>query len=82
MTNGNGQNEEKQKVKHCPLINEWCIEKRCALYSEMKRDMGGGLRQTFGMCAFNAVVLILSEISVKTQPQQPKIQLPDILKRG
>ena len=75
----NGKVEEEQKVKHCPLINEYCIKERCALYIVMRR-MHAGLLQAFGMCAFNALVQMMSEMNAKTQPPQQKIQIPKILR--
>ena len=87
MTNGNGHEEEGQdkkedRVKHCPFLNDWCIKERCALYSELRRQVGG-FQQNFGACGFSAVVLILSEINQKTgiAPPQP-IKLPGGLFRG
>ena len=79
MADGNGHDEDK-KVKDCPLLDKECIGDKCVLYSELAR---AGISQKFGMCAFNAVVLILSEINQKTQvTQQQKIQLPSRLLRG
>lgn len=67
----------REKVKHCPLINEYCIKEKCALWCEVARH-AGGLHQRFGLCAFNAMVTMLSEISIKAQPQQQKVQLPNL----
>ena len=80
MPDGNGHTVKKDK--HCPFLNKLCIEEKCALYSELRRN-AEGLQQKFGACAFNAVVLILSEINLKTQSPQPqKVQLPQGLFRG
>lgn len=77
MPDGNGHDGDKQKVKHCPFLNEWCIRERCALYSTLSRN-ANGLQQKIEVCGFNAVVLILSEINQKTQIQQQEIQLPEL----
>ena len=68
---------EEEKVKHCPLINKYCIKDRCALYTEMGRN-AGGIQQKFGMCAFSAVVIILSEINQKTPSPQQKLNIPNL----
>lgn len=80
MANGNGQNEEKPRVKKCPFFKEYCIKERCAIYAEMKRNVGG-LQEKFGMCPFTAIVVILSEMNIKMQPPQQMIKLPDNLLR-
>ena len=76
--NDNGHKEE-EKVKYCPLIDKWCIKERCALYSEMMRSTGG-LQQKFGLCSFNATVMLLSEMNMKAQLPQQKIQIPNLLR--
>ena len=78
--NDNGGKEEQEKVRHCPFMDKYCIGKRCALYVEM-RKMTGGLLQAFGMCSFNALVQMTSEMNSKTQPpQQQKVQIPRLLR--
>jgi len=79
MVNGNGQKEDEEKRKYCPLIKEFCIVERCAFYSEFIRDTGG-LKQKFSMCSIMAIVMILSELNTKTQPPLQKIQLPNLVK--
>lgn len=82
MVKGNDAKESQlERVKMCPFINGWCIKEGCALYQEMNRVVGG-MRQTFGLCAFNAEVLILSEVNIKLQQgqPQPKIQIPNLLR--
>lgn len=76
---GNGDKGEV-KVRQCPFMGEYCIKERCALYIEMKK-VSGGLVQSFGMCSFNAMVQMMSEVNNKTQVlQQQKIQVPGILR--
>ena len=78
MEQDNGHVEEI--IKWCPLLKEWCskdVRERCAFNTEMARNTGG-LQQKFGMCSFNAVVMILSEINIKTVPPQQEIQLPGL----
>ncbi len=79
MSNGdNGNNKIGEKIdKQCPFLKETCIEGKCSLYTEFMQG-GGGLQPRFGVCAFNAVILILSEINQKTQVPQQKFQLPII----
>jgi hypothetical protein len=77
--NDNGHEDEKQEVRHCPFLKECCIEKKCALYIEMKRIVGG-LHQTFGMCSFVATVQMMSEMNMKAQQPQQKIQIPNLMR--
>lgn len=78
MTNGDGQ-DKVEEVKHCPFRDTHCIRRKCAIYSELIRTRTGQ-QEKFWDCAFNAIVLILSEINAKTQfPQQQKIQIPKVL---
>ena len=80
MANGNGKKEAEAQDKNCPFIKEVCIGGKCALYSELKRNIGG-LQQNFGTCGFNALVLILSEVNQKTLiPEQSQIRLPKLIK--
>jgi len=69
--------EEKEKVKTCPFLNDYCKKERCALYSEMKRSVNS-LPQKFGMCSFNAMVVMLSELNSKAKPHDPQIQIPTL----
>ena len=79
MTNGN-HDPEKPRKKKCPLLNDWCIGDACALQAQLIR-VQGGLQQKMEVCAFNATVMMLTEISVKLQqPPQQKIQLPGIFR--
>ena len=78
MANNDGHKEE-QRVKKCPFSGSWCIKEECALWAEMTRQ-AGGLQQKFGMCSFNAVITILSEISMKTRPPQQKINIPTLVR--
>jgi len=86
MGDGNGQTEDKQvintqSVKHCPFLNGLCMGEKCALYSELMQNMAG-LQKKFGLCSFNAVVLILSEMNQKATIESQKFQLPKGLLRG
>jgi len=74
MTNGNHEPEHKKK---CPLLNDWCIGEACAWDTPVFRNMGG-MRQMTNMCAIHAMLTIFSEINAKTQPPQPKIELPHL----
>lgn len=75
----NEHKDTEERLKKCPLLNEYCIKERCALWADMTRQ-AGGLQQKFGMCSFNAVVMILSEINAKTQPPQQKINIPNLVR--
>lgn len=77
MVENNGDKEAKTKV--CPFLNEYCITDRCALHTEITRNIGG-LMQKSTLCGFNAIGLLLSEINAKTQPPQPRISMPHILR--
>lgn len=79
MVDGNGGKEEVRKKK-CPFLNDWCIGEACALHSELTKNVGGGIQRKIGLCAFNAMVIMLSEINQKTQPPQQKIQLSGLIK--
>jgi len=67
-------NEEVRK-KHCPFLNDWCIKDRCALYQVMSKN-----QKQFGLCAYNSMVLLLSEINAKTVAPvaKPDLILPSI----
>ena len=67
------------KPKRCPFLNGDCIGTECALYIEMKR-VSLGLKQTFGMCGFTAMVQILSEMNLKAQSPQQKIEIPKLMR--
>ena len=77
---GNGSKEVEAKVGKCPFLKEDCIGKRCALYIEMKKVIGGGLQQTFGLCSFNATVQVLSSINLKAPASQQMIQVPKLMR--
>jgi len=79
MANDNGDKAEGQRKKKCPFLNEYCIEGRCGLWTEMAR-VQGGLQQKFGMCSYPAIVMLLSEINTKTQPPQQKINIPNLIR--
>jgi len=72
MAEGNGH----EPVKQCPLIHADCIKEQCALWTEMMRNQGG-LQQKFGLCSLNAMVMILSEMNLKTQQ---KIEIPNLFR--
>ena len=66
----NGQNEGVDvKQRWCPFLNEYCLGERCALHSELTR-VSGGIPQKIGLCAFNAAVMMLSELNHKTPGPQ------------
>ena len=79
MSDNGEQNEGigGTKQKWCPHLNEYCIGDRCALYSHLMR-VQEGIPQSVGLCAYNATVMMLSEINQKTQgPQKtPKLYQP------
>ena len=78
MIENNGHKEVETKL--CPFLNKECIGEKCNLYSELIQNMAG-FQKKFGLCAFNSVVLILSEMNQKaTVNQQQKIQIPNIFK--
>lgn len=58
-------NNDGDKVKKCPFLNEYCIKEKCAIWAEMTRHQGG-IGQKFGMCSFAGMMMILSEINQKT----------------
>ena len=72
-------NNKEEVKKWCPFLKEWCTGEvigRCAIAIELGRS-AGGVRQKALMCPFPAIVIILSEINLKTQvPQQQRIVLP------
>lgn len=78
MADGNGHNEDNQKVKDCPFGNE-CD--KCSLYIDLTRNVGG-VQQKFKACAFGAMVVILSEINQKMATNAQKIELPKGLFKG
>ena len=71
MAEGNGHKENK--VKWCPFLNEYCIGDRCAIHMEVTKSVAPGMAQKAGLCGFNALGMILSEINVKTVPPQPRV---------
>ena len=74
MSNGDGHKEEKQRKRRCPFLNEWCIDDTCALHTQVIKAP-----HKIELCAFDAILMILSEINQKTQPSPPqKINLPFI----
>ena len=77
MASDNGKKEDR--VKKCPFLNEDCIQDNCALWAEMTRQ-AGGLQQKFGMCSFSGVMMLLSEINQKTQVQQQKVNIPNLIR--
>lgn len=79
MAGGNGH--EEVKTLWCPFLNAWCIKERCAVHTEVTKSVGG-MMQKGGICGFNALGMILSEINAKTFPPQPqKIELPGGLRQ-
>ena len=72
--NNNGHEEEK--VKKCPSGLE-CDE--CRLSIEMM-NMASGIPQKYSQCSIIAMVTILSEMNMKLQPPQQKIELPNLFR--
>ena len=75
----NGENEGRDRIKKCPFLKEWCIKEECVLWTELSRKVGGMIQKT-GVCAFSALVVILSEVNMKTGGQQEQIRLPRLYK--
>lgn len=77
MDGDNGhKGEGEQRKKRCPFLDQWCLGDACAIYTEGMRQVGG-ITQKTGVCGFNALGMILSEINAKTMPPQPqKITIP------
>jgi len=73
--NKNGQKENQPKL--CPFINESCIGEKCELFTQMRL----GVKQ-IGMCSFNAMTIIFSEINQKIVSPQQTFQMPKGLYRG
>lgn len=69
---------EEERVKECPFLMGYCIKERCALFTGMRQV--GGLQGKFGMCSFNAMIMMLSEMNMKTPSPQQKIQIPQLLR--
>ena len=68
--NDNGEQDGIEvKTKWCPFLNEYCIGDRCARHSQLTR-ITGGIPQKIGLCAYNAQVMMLSELNAKTQSTQ------------
>ncbi len=79
MAEGNGH--EEAKILWCPFLNEYCIQGQCAVYTEVIKSFNG-MQHKAGLCGFNALGMILSEINAKTvPPQPPKITLPSGLRQ-
>ncbi len=76
-------NHEPEEVKVCPFLNmQPCIKEKCALWTEVSRKALGAVA-VMGICGFNALHMILSEINAKTVPPPPKaIQLDPRLLKG
>jgi len=74
----NGNNTEVKKK--CPILKEWCtseIKEACAFSCEIFINRGG-LNQKAVVCFKDAIVIMLSEINIKTQtPEVRGIQLPN-----
>ena len=69
---GNGEQNEGvggTKQKWCPYLDAYCKGEQCALYSYLMR-VQDGIPQRVGLCAFNAQVMMLSEINQKTIAQK------------
>lgn len=73
----NGQKEEK--VKKCPFLRDWCLGEACAIRAKITHN-AGGLQQQASMCPVDAILMILSEINMKTQVPQQKINIPNLYK--
>ncbi len=79
MAENNGHKDEKIPKK-CPFFHTPCIGNECSLHVELMQS-NSGFQKKFGMCSFPAMIMILSEMNMKTSlnPLQ-KIQIPNILK--
>ena len=76
--NGNGDNKEVKK--RCPFLGKPCIMNECALYIQITQSKDGVVREG-NVCAFGALVQMISELNAKTQPPPPqKIQIPHLLR--
>lgn len=68
-------NHESEEVRRkCPLLGAWCIGGACALSIELMKA-GGVMQQKVQACSIPAIVLILSEINLKTLLPQQKVNL-------
>lgn len=87
MVDGNGSGDGTEVIKMCPFFKEWCDKEHqntCALHAELTQSIGG-LQRKMTLCVFNAMIMMLSEINMKTPAPQQKIQrinLPPNLGRG
>lgn len=79
MSDNGEQNEGigGTKQKWCPHLDGYCKGEQCALYNYLMR-VQDGVPQKVGLCAYNATVMMLSEINQKTpNPQKiPKLYSP------
>jgi len=73
----NGNHNEEEKVKYCQIVKDYCIKERCNFYVEMVQHVAG-MQKKMGMCWFNAILMVLSEMNAKTVMPQQKIPLPNL----
>ena len=80
--NGNHEEEAGERRLTCPFLQDWCIDKRCALWIQLfqsKTDQAGKQQvNRVGMCSLPA----LCEIMSSRQPPPPKEQLAYIVIPG
>ena len=76
---GNGEKPKEQRKKKCPFLNEWCIQDACTLWVQLTQVVGG-MQKQMGMCALTAFIVVLSEISNKTQPPVQQMKIPRLFK--
>jgi len=76
--NDNGEGKIKKK---CPFLGEWCIEDACSLFIEVIQQqvntLGVRTASKSGMCAFNALPMIMS--NKPTSPPQT-VKIPPLMR--
>lgn len=75
----NGDKEPEVRRKKCPFLGEYCIKGACALNIELAKNMGGVV-QKLDTCAFEALVIMMSEMNVKATVSQQKIAVPRLFR--
>lgn len=78
--NNGDHKEETSPVLMCPFWQKPCPEvcPSCKLNAELRQATTGGLQRTMVVCAFGAMMTILSELNMKTPPPQENIKIPQI----
>ena len=71
MSNGNKPEGQRRKV--CPFLGKWCIGEECAIHAYLMRG-----NQRVLTCAFEAMVIMLSELNAKT-PSPQQVKKPEII---